>query len=108
MPGALVEAIEVGVRGALLDDKNTLSKAQQRVEFVYRELLEAVPFRGNLRHAGHDRSFVGTRPFVISCAFPGPTLSLGPRNIVAENPPVLVVAPAATCEPGPQKKLRAV
>jgi hypothetical protein len=36
-------------------------------------------------------------------------LSLGRRNIiVAENPPVLVVAAAATYEPGPQKKLRAV
>jgi hypothetical protein len=34
---------------------------------------------------------------------------LGPHNIiVAENRPVLVVVAAATCEPGPQKKLRAV
>ena len=100
-----------------------------------------MPFRLNLRHAGHDRSFAGTRPFVISCAFPGQPgnapyiarlpvalkgrdrpplasveprgarqpLSLGPRNIiVAENPPVLVVAVAAICEPGPRKKLRGV
>jgi hypothetical protein len=46
---------------------------------------------------------------VISCAFPGPTLLLGPHNIIAAgNLPVLVVAAAATCEPGPRKKLRAV
>jgi hypothetical protein len=48
-------------------------------------------------------------PFAISGAFPGQPLSLGSRNIiVAENPPVLVAAAAATCEPGPRKKLRAV
>ena len=47
--------------------------------------------------------------FATSGAFRGQPLSLGPRNIiVAENPPVPVVPAAATCEPGPQKKLRAV
>jgi hypothetical protein len=45
-------------------------------------------------------------PFAISGPFPGQPLSLGSRNIiVAENPPVLVVAAAATCEPGPQKEI---
>ena len=54
MPSALVEAVKVGIRRALLDDKDLLPEAQQLVEFVRRELLEALPFRHDLWHADHD------------------------------------------------------
>ena len=43
MPRALIEAIEVGIRGALLDDKNILAKAQQFIELIRIQVFEAVP-----------------------------------------------------------------
>ena len=53
MPRALIEAIEVGIRGALLDDKNILAKAQQFIELIRIQVFEAVPLHRNFRHAGH-------------------------------------------------------
>src|SRR6516162_7326287 len=58
MPRALVEAIEVGIRRALLDDKDTLTEPQHLVEIGRGQLIEALPFHRNLWHAGHPQSLI--------------------------------------------------
>src|SRR5260370_23013348 len=52
MPCALVEAVEVGISGALLDDEDALAEAQQLIELTWRQLVETPPLRRDLRHAG--------------------------------------------------------
>src|SRR5260370_18644893 len=64
MPCALVEAVEVGISGALLDDEDALAEAQQLIELTCRQLVEPPPFRRDLRHAGlssHSRRRPGSR-----------------------------------------------
>src|SRR6516164_4998902 len=58
MPRALVEAIEVGIRRALLDDKDTLAEPQYLVQLGCRQCLEALPFHRDLWHAGHPQSLI--------------------------------------------------
>src|SRR5215471_16824615 len=44
MPRSLVEAVEIGISAALLDDKDLLAEPQQRVELVNVQRFKALPF----------------------------------------------------------------
>src|SRR5258708_12812229 len=86
MPCALVEAVEVGISGALLDDEDALAEAQQLIELTCRQLVETPPFRRDLRHAGlssHSRRRPGSR-------------GRGWRARSRSSP-----APEEHCDPGP-------
>ena len=52
VPSLSVEAVKIGIRRALLDDEDALAEAQDLVEHVCRELLEALPFRCDFWHGG--------------------------------------------------------
>src|SRR5262249_41091755 len=73
MPRTLVQAIQIGIGRGLLNDKDALPKAQDLIEHVYRELLEALPFHGDIWHGAQRRSSSSRAPCSRAITVRSPT-----------------------------------
>jgi hypothetical protein len=60
MPCRAVEAVEIGVRAALIGD--ALAEPEQLVKTIDAESVEALPFGRDLWHAGHYQSSARRAP----------------------------------------------